>query len=803
MGILGNSVTGAGNGGYSVDNSLRIRSSASAYLSRTPGSSPTDAKKYTYSTWVKKSKLATANQFIYGCGSSGSDETYFSFNSSDKFEYLEYTSGAYQINVSTTAVYRDPSAWYHVVLVLDTTQATSSDRVKLYINGVQQTLSGTFPSLNYATSNVNSTDAQNINRLPTSGGLNFDGYYAETIMVDGQALTPSSFGETSSDTGVWKPKAYTGTYGTNGFYLKFSDIATTSGSNAGLGKDFSGNGNYWNTNNISVTSGVTYDAMLDSPTPKSATVGNFATLNPLAKSSSLTVSNGNLTAVSSSNTQMLLSTIYAASGKYYAEFTCNSAGNEDALGIATSSYYVSQAFYSVNKIAAFRNGGNIVTDTFGSAVFPSWTTNDVVRLSLDLDNQTFGIAVNGGSFTTITITSYNSHYAGEFWTFHVFNGASGSVGSLNYSANFGQRPFAYTPPSGFKALQTYNLPTPTIGASSTTLANKYFDATLWTGDGTNGRAITNAGGFQPDLVWAKARSSAIDNWLTNSVTGASKQLSSNLTDAEATYNLLSAFNSNGFSVNGGTYTGTNGNGTTYVGWQWKGGNGSVSNTSGSITSTVSANTTSGFSIVTYTGTGSAATVGHGLGVAPKMIIVKCRSQSSDWPVYHVSAGATQYCNLNSVSAFSSNSAPWNNTAPTSSVFTVGTSYGTNWPSNTLVAYCFAEKAGFSKFGIYTGNSSSDGPFVYCGFRPKYVMIKCSTNGSAGYNWFIFDTSRRTYNVNTIPLFADIPDAEGTGDLDILSNGFKLRNGGLSNNGSGKTYIYMAFAEHPFNYSLAR
>jgi hypothetical protein len=251
-----------GDDGYNLTKSLRFRSSASAYLNRTPASSPTDAKKYTYSAWIKKSKNATSNQFIYGCGSSGSDETYFGFNSSDAFEYLEYTSGAYQINVSTAAVFRDPSSWYHLVLVLDTTQATSSNRVKLYINNVQQTLSGTFPSLNYATSNVNSTDAQNINRLPTSGGLNFDGYYTEVNMVDGQALTPSSFGSTNALTGVWQPAKYTGTYGTNGFYLPFTNTTSTTT----LGYDFSGNSNNWTTNNLSLTTGTTYDSMTDVPT---------------------------------------------------------------------------------------------------------------------------------------------------------------------------------------------------------------------------------------------------------------------------------------------------------------------------------------------------------------------------------------------------------------------------------------------------------------------------------------------------------------------------------------------------------
>jgi hypothetical protein len=331
------------------------------------------------------------------------------------------------------------------------------------------------------------------------------------------------------------------------------------------------------------------------------------------------------------------------------------------------------------------------------------------------------------------------------------------------------------------------------------------DATLWTGNGTS-QTITNAASFRPDFVWIKQRSSTEQNQNFDSVRGATKVLNSNLTNAESTdATKLTAFNSNGFSI--GSELAVNRSGFTYVGWQWQAGQGSTSsNTSGTITSTVSVNATAGFSIVTYTGTGSAATIGHGLGVAPKMIIAKGRGNVDNWPVYHASANAspaTGHLLLNTTAAFTSTSTTWNNTAPTSTVFTVGTDTRINQNTITYVAYCWAEIAGFSKFGSYTGNGSGDGPFVFLGFRPKFIMLKSTT--TAGSNWWIYDTSRSTYNAADSLLFPNLNIAEYSGgvELDILSNGFKFRNFANDGNKSGDTFIYAAFAENPFKNALAR
>jgi hypothetical protein len=329
------------------------------------------------------------------------------------------------------------------------------------------------------------------------------------------------------------------------------------------------------------------------------------------------------------------------------------------------------------------------------------------------------------------------------------------------------------------------------------------DATLYTGNSAASNTIVNAGQFKPDFVWIKDRTTAYPNMLFDSVRGASKRLISNTTDAEATEtDTQTSFNSNGFSVS--TNLVVNRTSDAFVGWQWQAGQGSSSsNTSGSITSTVSVNTTAGFSVVTYTGTGANATVGHGLGVAPKMIIVKNRGSAVAWAVWHTSIANTQYLVLNTTAVATTGATWWNSTSPTSSVFSVGTSTSTNASTNTYVAYCWAEIAGFSKFGSYTGNGSTNGPFVYLGFRPKFILIKLSS----GINdWGMYDSSRDPSNLAGIVLRPNAGNAEvSASNLDFLSNGFKLRNNAATTeyNGNGSTYIYMAFAENPFKNSLAR
>ena len=976
-----------GPSGYNLTNSLRFRSSASAYLSRTPGVAPTSNKIMTLSMWVKRGALGSPQQSLMGSPNTGNADN-FRFSTSDTLS-MDFQDGAVGI-LTTTQVFRDPSAWYHIVLSIDTTQATASNRAKIYVNGSQVTAFGTatYPAQNTIVT-FSSQNATYLGRYGNAAQNYFDGYITEVNFIDGQALTPSSFGSTNSTTGVWKPAKYTGTYGTNGFYLPFKlnststyqanytttsqylsvasnaafgygtgdftiegwHYATASGTSylfdqrtstsqvvpalyisggsytvyingaipltagtvvtnqwvhwalvkssgttklylngisvgsfsdsnnyitspfiignvytgttyawagylsnvrvvkgtavytsnftpsstpltaisgtslltlqnatiidnssnaftitnngtittstatpfvANIAGDASGNGNSWQTNNINYsTVGTTYDAMLDVPTLTSATVANYCVNNPVDTSpaggvNAITISGANLNlAGASTDWAACRATIGVTSGKWYWE--CTRTGSSNLIfGIGLNSTTLTYAYSSTSY--GYFSTGDKYSNNVSSAYGASFASGDVIGVAFDADAGTLTFYKNntsqGTAFTGLTSGPY-------FPLNQVYT--TGSTASIN----FGQRPFSYTPPTGFVALNTYNLPTPTI-----LQGNKYMDATLYTGNGST-QTITNAGGFKPDLVWVKSRSAATDNKLTDSVRGVQKGLISDTTGAETTdTNGLTAFNSNGWSL--GTDTVYNNNAATYVGWQWQAGQGSSSsNTSGSITSTVSVNTTAGFSVVTYTGTSTAGTIGHGLGVAPKMIIVKPRSATGDWIVYTSTTGAGNFLLLDTTAASAASTTKWNNTAPTSSVFSVGIDTTTNFLTTTYVAYCWAEIAGFSKFGSYTGNGSADGPFVYTGFRPKYILVKSSSNVMA---WYLYDTARNSYNVADTRLNTNNAFAEATGGgfgFDILSNGFKARTSDTIINGSGYAYIYMAFAESPFNNSLAR
>ena len=322
--------------------------------------------------------------------------------------------------------------------------------------------------------------------------------------------------------------------------------------------------------------------------------------------------------------------------------------------------------------------------------------------------------------------------------------------------------------------------------------SSYFNTVLYTGNGTT-NAITGVG-FKPDFVWLKSRSNAYGHAVYDNVRGATKYLYPNLTNAEATNSTtLQSFDTDGFTL-GANENSNQTSGITAVSWNWLGANTTASNNSGTITSTVSANTTSGFSIVSFTGNATAgATVGHGLGVAPSMIIIKNRSISNYWGIYHKSITASNILVLNATDA-SASSDLWNYTTPTSSVFTLG-NVGPNASGNSIIAYCFAEIKGYSRFGSYTGNGSTDGPFIYTGFKPAFLIAKRTS--STG-NWRTRDNKRSNYNAVELVLNPNLTATDTTEDPhDFLSNGFKIRTSGPENNSSGGTFIYMAFAENPF------
>jgi hypothetical protein len=760
-----------GAAGYSVAYSLRFRAANSAYLSRTSGATPTDQKKVTYSAWIKAApSLSSSIQVAlvsFGSGNSG----LVAWNISSYGGRLFIRSDGSN-DIQYTGVFRDPAAWGHLVVAIDTTQATASDRVKVYWNGTAMTyLSGTYPTQNSnSTLNMASTGCRLMS--DQSNGTYIDGYLAETHMIDGQALTPSSFGQTDATTGVWVQKKYSGTYGTNGFYLKFNDATTTTT----IGNDSSGNANNWTTSGISVTSGVTFDQMLDTPTL------NYSVLNPLDLSGTTgtySAANLNYTKGTAGNAQAYNS-ITMSSGKWYCEVTMGADIAEFVPGIiagsanAGANRYLGQDTFTY---AYYYDGRKINAASF-SAYGNSYVAGDIIGIILDADNGKLYFSKNG------TVQNSGDPVAGTNAAFTGLTGPyrfavsseSGGIGDFN----FGQRPFSYTPPTGFKALNTANLPTPSIKKGSL-----YMDATLRTGTGAT--ASVSSLGFQPDLVWIKSRSAATDHGLYDAVRGVQKQLESNTITAETTETTgLTAFNSNGYTV--GALAQLNTNAATYVDWAWKEG------------------VTPGFDIVSYAGDNVAGrTISHALGSTPAMMVLKSRSAARTWAVYHKNlTSAAYYLGLETTNGQLVDNTMFNSTAPTSSVFSVGTYQNTS--GENYIAYLWSEIEGFSRFGSYTGNGSTDGPFVWCGFRPRWIMIKRTDSANS---WPIFDTARNITNVANSVVAADQATAEssfGSTDqlTDILSNGFKLKTStsGMIN-ASGGTYIFAAFAENPFKYARAR
>jgi hypothetical protein len=801
----------AADGAYQISRSLRFNAADNAYLNRTPASSSSKTT-WTFSTWFKRSSLDNF-QTILSAGQPVSSvylvALFFANNNLDLAVYG--SGGAQEGRLTSTAVYRDVSAWYHVMAVLDTTNATSSNRMKLYINGVQITVFSTesYPAQNsiYA---VNSTDPHIMGAYSYGTTLNkIDGYQTETYLIDGQALTPSSFGETNAQTGVWQPKAYSGSYGTNGFYLNFSDNSNTTA--ATLGKDYSGNGNNWTPNNFSVTAGAGNDSLVDSPTSFGTDTGvggtvrgNYGTWNPLTFSSTAkipTLTNGNLDASvpAGAGLPVALGTFVMPSGQWYWEVTITSGGAQ-MVGIADSTAGGANSNYTTANAWYYYSGGQSYTNNTPVTYGTTFTVGDVIGVALDIGAGTLVFYKNGVSQGT----AFNTGLTGKTFVAALGNASGGAA--QGYTGNFGQRAFSNTAPSGFKALCTQNLPTPTIGATSTTLAEDYFGVNLWTGNSST-QAITN-GGFQPDWVWIKGRSTAYNHQLFDAVRGTNKAIYSNLTNAEFTdTDGLTAFNSNGFTM--GAEAGINNSGDTYVGWQWKANGAGSTNTAGTITSTVSASTTSGFSIVTYTGNATDnATIGHGLGVAPALLIGKSRNAVGAWPCWVTATGfgANDFLALNSTDGKGTAVTLWggsNGSVPTSTVFKVGNNTSINGSGTTYVVYCFAPVAGFSAFGSYLGNASTDGPFIYTGFRPAFVLIKRCDTTSGGY-WRILDDARNTSNVLDKELYPNAPDSEGTFTaLDFVSNGVKIRNSDSQFNGNAATYFYACFAENPFKYSIAR
>jgi len=838
--------------------SLRFDSSSSAYLSRTP-SSTSDTKTWVWSGWVKRGNAGLYQTlFMAGTSSTSNFRLVAEFTDS-KFQIYYYNGGNKYILPS--AVHRDHSAWYHVVFACDTTQTTDSNKLNIYINGEKLTALSTEnqPTTDYPTQ-INSNILHTIGRRTYASDQFFDGYLAEVNFIDGLSFfsdtsgTPNSsfninsFGELKN--GVWIAKAYTGSYGTNGFRLAFnsSDLnvggsavtdpygSATDVPNNGLA-DASGQGNHWTINGISAV-----DFVPDSPE------NNFATLNVLDLRGTVTASEGNLKASIAVNGN-ITGTIAPTSGKWYWECYLNDITNP-YIGVQSVNTAGSASSGYSQDAVALNNGGDIYYDgSSQSGAYegsPAWTTNDILSVAYDVDNNKIWWALNGqfysanaSSESTIAyseVEAGNSAYDLSSQITHgvAFLGSSASNGVV--TINFGQDGsfaggltggdigdetdengigvFKYAPPSGYLALCTANLPEPTISPNADTQADDHFGTLTYIGNGTDSLSTqdirvggTNVVGdidFKPDWTWIKSKSNTSNHILTDSTRLAGNVLFSNLPNGEADNTaFFTSFETNGFDLaqNGGD---TNFNGYTYVAWNWKAGGTAVSNTDGTITSSVSANTDAGFSIVSYTGDGNAnATVGHGLDAIPKIIIIKNRDASQDW-VVNVNLPTKYRMVLNEPYADSGDFNTYMGTQTDDNIVFGGTNHPAwNGSGNGMIAYCFAEVEGFSKFGVFTGNNDENGTFVFLGFRPAFVMIKSTI---LVRSWYMTDNTRDVDNgvFETLSADTNLGDAtQSPAVFDFLSNGFKLRHDGSGFNGLNEPYIYMAFAENPFKYANAR
>ena len=528
--------------------------------------------------------------------------------------------------------------------------------------------------------------------------------------------------------------------------------------------------------------------MTDVPPPstiQNVAAGNYATLNPLNNNN--TLSNANLRAVTATNTNTV-GTIAVSSGKWYYEATYTTIG-----GTYPFTGFAPSTFNAIGSTSSFVAGTSVWAGNGG------FSNGDVCGMALDLDSLTWAVYKNGVNITGGSFSS-GAPSAGLTWI-PCISGVSSTL-----DVNFGQRPFSYTPPSGFLPLNSNNLPMPTIPNGAKVMAATTYTGTSSSNPISNATNNTLGTTFQPDFVWIKNRNyaSGTNHVLIDSIRGASLGLASNLTNADfSTTGNFSSINNNGFTVAGTTrdYNFLN---DTFVGWQWNAGSGTTSSgtgTGGITNVTQSVNVSAGFSIVKYTGSGSAGTVTHGLGAAPVLILNKSTNFAYNWHVYFSLLGTGDLEGLNNTNPYNSGSNWFNNSTTNSTTFPVGASQGTY----NYVCYCWTPIAGYSAFGIYTGNGSvsGDGPFVYTGFRPRWVMIKATTNISG--NWVIIDTSRLTYNQNGTALYANSANSEVTTVyIDTLSNGFKIRNNSTNlNNSASDTYLYACFAENPFKLALAR
>ena len=754
-----------------IANSVIFNDGDTAYLDRTFGSG--NQKIWTMSFWVKRCTLGAGQRIISRRTGGGSTTATMGFNSSNQFDFYDPSNGGEYI---TSRTFEDTSKFYHFLIRYEASNGTAGDRLQIYVDGDLQTF-GTTGSIADTNGNFNANVVHAIGKYQYNNSEYFDGYLAEVNWIDGTNYGPETFGVTDTSTGRWVPKTLSGiTYGTNGFRLTFQNNSAV----ANLGYDYQ-TSDRSTTNDFSVTNLATTDQTTDSPTQNHATINrnNKASTNASLSEGDLTVT------LSSTYGGACAGMALPSSGKYYWEI--KSTGTMDAntiVGIVPDNGVIiagSQQF----------PGGSSNPDSFGfgpaqtsdaqtvhNSVFENCPTlskttaaGTYIQMCWDGNTGSLWFGLND-TFEGNPSAGTGASFTGINNTLKLFPACFAYTDVFEF--NFGQRSFQYTPPTGFVALQQDNLP-------------------------ETAKGITG-------MSWTKDRdNSSTNHEMYDSSRGPFQELRSNTDTAENTRpQALSKFLKGGFAV--GDRTGMNSSGNSYVSWNWVANSGTTESISAAgdidIASTVQKNTTAGFSIVQWTGdNASTAGIGHGLSAAPEWILVKNLADTTDWFVYHKSVDADKTLKLNSTAVpgnFTTGKFDHSEIDATKFEVAQGGSNANsvNGSGDSMIAYCWHGVDGFSKFGSYTGNGNANGAFVYTGFRPAWIMFKETGNSN---DWPIWDSARFPINPTNKSLFANLQQGDNSSsiDLDVCSNGFKCRTTNSQINRSNGSYIYMAFAEHPF------
>jgi hypothetical protein len=753
--------------GYTVSSSALLdrytSTTNSGRLTRTFGT-PTSQNIFTISTWIKRGDPSRGDAYdILDAGGPATNNQLWMYDNLNMYGEAMY--------FNTTNIFRDVSAWYHIVVACNAS-LSGNDKIKVYVNGSEVTQFTTDSRASFPGSGKFNTAS-----LHSWGGgapqtNYFDGYLAESYFIDGQALGPAAFGEISSVTGTWVPKRYSGSYGNNGSYLNYSNSLN-------LGLDSSGRGNnYTVAGNVSLAKDVPHPNNVDT------LVGNYAVWDTAAPYFT-NVSRGNTRATCSTGSAAP-ATIFANSGKWYWEVKWVSGANP-RIGITNISGVGQDLGGSANTWTRLNSPSRVYTGGVTTSYGTDLSLGDTIMCALDIDSGKLWYGKNGtwessGNPST-GVNPSQTFTAGQTMSPAVASGG----GTPGYEANFGSFGFSYSIPTGFKAINTSNLPEPSIKKST-----RYFKATSYVGNGTS--KVISGLDFSPNLVMLRSRAGG-STGVHDTVRSSGGTIPVIYTNQDAAQSAggsyLSSFNSDGYTINNNTSG--NANGTNFMGWAWK------------------EDAIAGMDIVTYTGNGaSPQTVAHNLSATPKFVVIKPTSFIDSWFIWHtgMSAGTSARFTSNTPGLDFSNA--FGNTIPTSSNFFVGGS-GSNFTSasgQNYVAYLWTDIPGFSRFGTYVGNGSTNGPFVHLGFKPAWILIKNISNNE---QWAVMDSERPTppgnnTTGNFIPLQST--GAEDTNanfhQIDKLGNGFKVRGAAQELiNLNGSTYIYAAFAESPFKYSLGK